>query len=726
MSALLQLRESFKLALAMTLFYWLALRMNWDQPQYGALAIIVVSLGTTGASLNKGVMRVAGTGLGALAGFVLLSWFAQSPVGMLLGVSLYLVVVAYLMQTSRQADVWFNAGFIAIAVWSSSYLRVDTAFHFATTRFLETAAGVVVFTLVSALLWPRTSRNALHQQGRTLWQQLRALFGRYRRQLLQGEATADTAKLRTAAVGTFQQLLATLDAAYADTPAIAAQKPVWERLRTSLRVFGNAQELWHESIDDCRELDLRALLPGLGEALQRLDARLEAGEALWQAPAGETTAAADSGPWLAPLDLHIEETAAATLSHSRRAALLNFLEQLKALDHSSLQLLRVLRILAGLEPAEQVRTLPLAGLDLQPLRWNPERLLRATFPALCWIAAFAFWIHVQPPGGPAIPMMAAAFGLVVVMAPVKLLALLLLLLLSMLLVVAPVYLLLMPQLESGQALLALIFLYTFVFGYLGGRSPALKLGPLMMFVMLANIGNEQSYSFMLLVNAGLMMLLGVGIVVLVQRLLSPMHPEKVLLRTLRRFFQGCARIIDSYSMGSPQRHATSRRVRRRLFESRIQPLTAQLQMVSTNLDYRQFPHNDERRVTALLHGLYSLRNRLQLLETNWERTARRSPGLLQLIQPLQGEWRRRMRAVFRRWARLQSADRLIESWRHQPGLARELEDRLDELERHGIDEGEAQSLYALIGSIDSLLEAMAELQRRMHAIDWKQWSAERF
>ena len=42
-------------------------------------AIIVISLSTTGASLNKGVMRVAGTGLGALAGFVLLSWFAQSP-----------------------------------------------------------------------------------------------------------------------------------------------------------------------------------------------------------------------------------------------------------------------------------------------------------------------------------------------------------------------------------------------------------------------------------------------------------------------------------------------------------------------------------------------------------------------------------------------------------------------------------------------------------------------
>ena len=60
MTPQVQLQEAFKLALSMTLFYWLALWMNWDLPKFGALAIVVVSLSTTGASLNKGVMRVAG------------------------------------------------------------------------------------------------------------------------------------------------------------------------------------------------------------------------------------------------------------------------------------------------------------------------------------------------------------------------------------------------------------------------------------------------------------------------------------------------------------------------------------------------------------------------------------------------------------------------------------------------------------------------------------------
>ena len=35
-----QLREAFKLALSMLLFYWLTLWMDWDYSKFGALAIV--------------------------------------------------------------------------------------------------------------------------------------------------------------------------------------------------------------------------------------------------------------------------------------------------------------------------------------------------------------------------------------------------------------------------------------------------------------------------------------------------------------------------------------------------------------------------------------------------------------------------------------------------------------------------------------------------------------
>jgi uncharacterized membrane protein YccC len=727
-----QLQEAFKLALSMMLFYWLALWMNWDLPKYGALAIIVVSLSTTGASLNKGVMRVAGTGLGALAGFVLLSWFAQSSTGILLGVSLYLVAIGYFMQTSRQGDIWFNAGFVAVSVWSSSYMKVDTAFHIATNRFLETAAGVIIFTLVSVLFWPRTSRQTLLQQGQDLWDGMHRLFRMYRH-LLQEPNTApedDASKLQMQLAGTYQNLLVTLDAAYADTAAVSRNKRSWELLRVDLRAFGNTQELWRESIADCRALDLDRLLPGLASALTLLEARLARGTVLWRAQQepGREQDSSDAD-LLNEMPLEIDNSAVTGLSHLQHAALLNFVSQLRALDSTSRELLQTLRVLAGLDPASVLHSYTHKTQPFQPSRWNPERLLKALFPAVCWVAAWSFWVHVQPPGGPSIPMMAATFGLVMVMAPINLPGLLLVLLLSMFIFVAPVYLLVMPLLDSGFAILTLIFLYTYCFGFLGFRSPVLKIGPLMMFVQVANVSNDQFYSFLLLVTGGLVMLLGVSIVVLVHRLLSPMHAEKVLLRTLRRFFQGCARLAIAYSMPALRQPGTARKRRKRLFENRILPLPAQLQGIMKRLDYQHYPANSEEKVRELAQNLYSLRNRLLTVEANYHAAASESPHLLQSILPLQGDWRQRMHNVFNKWARLEPADELIEEWRRQPALSQDMQQHIEALqldqETAGMERA-VQNLFALLGSLNGLLETMEKLQDSMNSINWSQWAAARF
>ena len=166
------------------------------------------------------------------------------------------------------------------------------------------------------------------------------------------------------------------------------------------------------------------------------------------------------------------------------------------------------RVLAELDPMDTLAERILQPDPYRPSSWNPERLFTALFPAVCWSVAWGFWILTDPPGGPAIPMIAAALGLSAVMAPINLTGLLIVLLLSMFITVAPVYMFLMPTLDSGAALLGLVFTYTFVFGFLGGKSPVLKIGPLMMFVMVVNITNEQVYSFMAMVAFSLVLLLG--------------------------------------------------------------------------------------------------------------------------------------------------------------------------------------------------------------------------
>lgn len=731
MTQTVRLQEAFKLALSLMLFYWLALYMDWDLPKFGALAIVVTSLSTSGASLSKGVMRVVGTGIGALAGFVLLSWFSQSPLGMMLAVAVYLVFVGYFLQTTRQGDTWFNAGFLAVAVWSSSYMKVDTAFHFATNRFLETAAGVLLFTLVSALLWPRTSRAALQQQGQTLWETMQKLYGLYRQQLIDGTVHAETAELRTKLAGDYQQMLTTLEAAYFDTPQVREKKHNWEILRINLRAFGNTNELWRESINDCHKLNLYGLLPGLEAALDTLDKRLKRGNELWKSQSSSGNREDNEDQFLLmEAVLNIDILASAKLSHFEHAALMNFVEQLRILDRTSRDLLQTLRILANLDPGNKLLERKLAEDPYQPSAWNPERLIKATFPALCWIVAYAFWIYINPPGGPAIAMIAAAFGLMMVMTPTNLFGLLIVLLLSMFITVAPVYMFIMPVLDSGFGILSLIFIYSFVFAWLGGISPILKLGPLAMFVMMVDINNDQTYSFILLVTAGLVMLLGVSIVVVVHRLLSPMHSEKIMLRNVRRFLSGCARIIGEFRLLSPQQQARERKVKRRIFETTVLPISAQLPSVEKNLDYPQFPDNTPEKVQDLVDSLQSVRFRLQSLDAIYDKAAKEYPELMQSLAPVNDKWRQRVQGVFRKWTRLEEADTLIEEWTSEASLSQEMEQQLGVLKQgkstDGIDDRALQNLYAVMGSTQSLLEAMKELGDNMKQINWNQWAVARF
>ena len=327
-------------------------------------------------------------------------------------------------------------------------------------------------------------------------------------------------------------------------------------------------------------------------------------------------------------------------------------------------------------------------------------------------------------------MMAAVFGLMMVMAPANLFGLLIVLLLSMFITVAPVYLFLMPTLDSGFGLLALIFIYTFVFGYLGGRSPILKIGPLAMFVMMVDINNQQSYSFIALVTSGLVMLLGISTVVIVHRLLSPMHPEKILLRSMHRFLAGSARIINDFRLRSPRQQRRGRKRRKRVFETAILPISAQLSNIEKNLDYALFPDNTAERVQHLVDSLQAVRLRLLTLEASYTTAESESPELMRSLDALNGKWRERIYRVLEKWARLEQADTLINEWRTQPSLSQELEQHLDSLQqdREGgeLDEQALRNIYTMLGSTKSLLDAMHELGNSMQQINWKQWELARF
>ena len=225
----------------------------------------------------------------------------------------------------------------------------------------------------------------------------------------------------------------------------------------------------------------------------------------------------------------------------------------------------------------------------KPTVWDPGRLINALFPPVTFVAGFLIWTLINPPGGAKMPLIAAVFALVILRTPMNPVPLWLLLVLSTIFAVAPIYWLVMPALSTGPELLCLIFVYSLFFGYLGGRSPALKSGPIIQFVMSAGISNQQSYSFQGMVTGALMTILSGTVMTLVYFCFRPMHPEQNLLSNLHRFFRGCARVIRAIPIASPVVHVEGKRVRKRYLQSMVLPAPAKIQAAQQHLGLSAIP-----------------------------------------------------------------------------------------------------------------------------------------
>ena len=510
-----QLRQALKLALSMVLFYWLALSFNWDEPKYGGLAIVIVSLATTGASIQTGVLRIVGTVVGVAVGFLVLGLFSHDRWMTLLVFAGYLTAMGYFMQTSRYPYSWYAAAFIPLVVWADTYPNFQSAFYFGTFRFLTTTVGVLIYTTLDLILWPHHAADQLDSLGRDLWIDIRQQFSSSRERLRGDGSVPGDGDQRPSVAEDAHRTAAAVQDAYFDSAEVRRQRRAWEVWRVHLWGLLGALRSWQESVEECRDVDLDQCLPGLGDALDVLDKRFVRMAALWeQKSADRDLSQHEDEVLMEPLTTELDLRDRAELTDFERAALTEFVRRLKTVDQEGRELLRIMRVLAGIDAGESLVAASHVQGVVEHSHWDRGRLIRALYPTASYIAAFLLWVLINPPGGPKVAMFAALLALIILRTPMNPLPLWILMFLSTIFVVAPIYWLVMPALSTGLGLLALIFVYSFVFAYLGGRSPALKSGPIIMFVVLTGISNQQSFSFQS-VAVGSQMILIAGIVMTV-------------------------------------------------------------------------------------------------------------------------------------------------------------------------------------------------------------------
>jgi uncharacterized membrane protein YccC len=715
-------QEAFKFALALGLTYMAALAMNWTHPLWAAFSVMTCSLATAGASIERGILRLAGTLAGSALGIVLVVLVGHSR-WLMFSVELLIIMICTAgALVSRFWYAWLMIAFVNVLIVSDAYPHWELAFDVGIERTSETALGIVMYMLVSSLLWPRYTGEALDRCVSALWDQLIRLYDLTRSGRERGDTSAKFEQVRGELVSTAARFDETLPGALVDTPSLHGRRTAWHAWRDELAVFVNALLMWRGSFRHVRGLPLGDLVPGHRQLELLVKERLASASRTWQSPGNrvESTEPDQAAPPPEPSPRRLPHPARLP-NVLQRAALAGFVEELHAMSRSSADLLAITKILAGVGQPSRPGRMHSASRPTRALMPDRDTVVRVARPAIAWALAFLAWIYLEGlPGGPALlpfvvalSISASLLNLPDVAALAKPYAL-------GVVTAAPVYFFVLPRLESPFALFVVLVAYGLPWGYVGSRGNFFgKVFGLLPLLLCAAITNEQSYSFGQFAGAVLVIGSGLACISLAGVFLPSSRPGRVLVRNLRDLLRYSAALGDARAGVLHKDVTADRRASRAL--RKVIVLAHRAREPAAALDAACGPGPGRDRVRRLMSAVDLFVHRLEALEAATHRTASEAPEVFELVQTLGAQIRSDHVTVFREWAGMAHGSKQLPTLSDLQKHLAEMESHLDE--RGPGDPGatftqpQLHCLFLLAGSWRILAEATSGLGEAIDAFE---------
>jgi len=720
MDRVTKFKEAVKIALAMTMAYYVALRFSLMSPTWAAISIAFICLPTAGQSLDKGVLRMGGTLLAFVAGLFYLGLFPQDRWLFLISFTPYLAFVTYKMTGKDGQYFWFVAGFVAMMITTAGPGSSEHAFEFAAYRTLETLVGILIWTLVSVFIWPRSNLGTLMNVSHELLTTQREFLRGYRDRMT-GHGTDEALRsVRSREGKLVGQLGQTIAAAASESYEVHEVRGLWERLHgLSLSMMAVLDRLQLE-FTDLQRIDWEKVLPDLGTFLYELDSRFERAQSMLggNPPARPCR--------VSPLSL--DEAGLRALDHFQRAAVdvtRNDLVSLEALTREMVECVRDLKGYETEEPSPVVvtSTRTITGpWGLPPL--DSDRV-RAAFMVVAsmWVATL-IWIYFNPPGHVSWYQFVPNVALVAVQTPQMKFKILKPFAFAYV-VGLVVYIFIMPVLSVFWQLGLLIFTFTFAAAYFfpGVGRVALYLA---MFNMLG-IQNEQTYNFAAMANAYVFTMLGLALVVALTYITRSPRPEKAFLSMVSRFFRSCEFLVSRVAEWEEPVSFLERR-RRAFYRQELQSLPNKLGVWGKQIDQKRFPDNTPAQVDGVVTTLQVLAYRIdELIE------AHSAPQASLLMRELRDDgraWRIVMEQGFKGWSERPETEPDDDQRKRLSARLARLNARIEETlnraaEGAHIDE-ESRNFYRLLGGFRGVSEAAVAYAGLAGTIDWAEWREEVF
>ena len=154
---------------AALLSLWIAMRLELPQPRTAMTTVFIVMQPYSGAVIAKSFYRIAGTVIGSLVSLLVVGLFAHEPTILLAATIIWIGICTAGATRNRnfRSYAFVLAGYTAALVAVPTIANPDSIFQAAVTRVNEVSLGVIVSTVVSALVFPQFAGDALPRAVRS-------------------------------------------------------------------------------------------------------------------------------------------------------------------------------------------------------------------------------------------------------------------------------------------------------------------------------------------------------------------------------------------------------------------------------------------------------------------------------------------------------------------------------------------------------------------------------
>jgi hypothetical protein len=720
-------KHAFKIALAMVITYAIAMGMNWDKPFWAGLSVAFCSLATAGESIDRGIQRALGTMLSGVAVLTLMALFPQERWLFLLSMSAFIGVCTYRWSGgSRNGQIWFNAGFnFPILAILGGGLALNS-FEYVILRAQETTLGVVVYSLVAVLVWPRRGGERFRDNVRAICDAQRRLVGHYSRSATRtpadGDSAGDAGPLRAQIAGQLAALGGQLQGAAFDSAEIWRARRTWRRGMADIAALNGALDRWRAGLADLEHVDVPMLLPSLASFCEELEGRLAgiADMLSGQAPTAQPRA----------IELHADQDTLRSLRHRERAAALSCRDQLVRIDALTRTLFDTFGDICGYPQAESTDrpgttapTLPVIDLDRLAATVRQSSVLWLTVLLAIYVPAF--------PNVVGTIALANAFAMAFSIVPFLQARMLLVPSILGAAFAGSLYMLVMPHLHGFAALGAMIFAATFAIAYLFDQpqAAAARAMGLCMLVIVIGAENEQTYHFLYFANWFIAAIFFVLALLIGWRFPISFRPEDRFVAMLRRFFRSAGFLLSTRAADAGRQSSLPTAWRRAFHLHEVTVLPGRLQAWAGTLPPSALGNATPDQVQSLLNSLQLVGERLRELPADGPEPA--FGAATDALRADTGEWRAVARGVI---GRLTADPRGVDPAALRSSLvaaARRLETRLEGLldaieEQEGPSARECESMYRMLDAYRGLSDGLLGLTERISPIDWDRLREARF